>query len=131
MKSNGQVAPLSPSSPFLQPHVPPNSPGLEFSLQYITTDQLKQLLADVIHEVRATPDNFKSAEAGPSAKPETSTKDGQLDNPRVRASKLEYKTVDEVYVGNNLVVSPAKLLCTGGMARHTNTRSSNQLQLRR
>lgn len=63
---------------FFSPKALQTAPALELAPQFVTTDQLRQLLVDVLHEVRATPDISKSSDAGPSAKAETSTKDGRL-----------------------------------------------------
>jgi hypothetical protein len=96
---SSQATSVSPSSPFLQPHVPPNSPGAELSPQYVTTDRLKELFVDVLREVRGLSDSSKSAETGPSAKPEagSSAEKGDGKKDRIRASKIDFKTVNEVY----------------------------------
>jgi hypothetical protein len=58
--------------------------------------QLKDLL-EALFKAKASSDSPKT-ETSPAANPEPIAGDGKADKDRVRASKLEYKTVDEVYV---------------------------------
>jgi hypothetical protein len=58
---------------------------------------LKDLLIEVIHEVRATKTIGSEDPASEPASPKQGGDKDQEKDKRVRASKVEYKTVNEVY----------------------------------
>ncbi|KAK2752499.1 hypothetical protein FQN54_008092 [Arachnomyces sp. PD_36] len=119
MKPNGKAPATQPTQ------TPPTTP-IDESPQHciiqqpVTRGELKDLLVEVIHEARATASNTSadpvtreelkdlllqaihgkessspSQPSSPPDKQETSQKDESRE--RVRASKLKYKTVEEVY----------------------------------
>jgi hypothetical protein len=63
--------------------VPNNSPALQTSSPPVTREDLKQLLLEVIQAKSEPPEAVK------------------LETKKVRALKVEIKTVNEVYVSNN------------------------------
>jgi hypothetical protein len=71
-------------------HVPPENPTLQASPQPLTLENLEQLLPKLIDAKSKPP---KISEGAKPDAPEAA-----------RASKLEYKTVTEVYASNSVVV---------------------------
>jgi hypothetical protein len=84
---------LSPRSPRLPSNTPPDSPRLMPSQQVVTVDLLEQVLAKIVHKLEIKDAAAKVEEAKPEA-----SKEVKSDEPKRRASKLECKLVDEVYV---------------------------------
>ncbi|PGH19285.1 hypothetical protein AJ80_04038 [Polytolypa hystricis UAMH7299] len=92
MTSNGKA----PTSTDLSAPTPPITPTDEGLQQFITREELKDLLVGVLRPKE--PSNpSQSVSCGPSDKPET----GPKEESRIRASKLEYKTVEEVWDEKN------------------------------
>ncbi|KAL1979099.1 hypothetical protein VTN96DRAFT_7018 [Rasamsonia emersonii] len=83
---------VAASFPYPEAHTPPGSPRLT-SDQCISRGELKDLFKAVLEERSA------SSYEGPACRPEGLKKDGDEDkdkeSKRVRASKLEYRTVNE------------------------------------
>jgi hypothetical protein len=92
MKPNGKAL----ASTALPAQTPPTTPIDEGPQQFITQEELKVLLVEVLRPKESSSPS-QSVSCGPSDKPETGPKD-ESRGERVRASKLEYKTVEEVYV---------------------------------
>jgi len=80
----------SPASKCSCSHVPPENPTLQASPQPLTLENLEQLLPKLIDAKSKPP---KISEGAKPDAPEAA-----------RASKLEYKTVTEVYASNGVVV---------------------------
>lgn len=78
------------STPCRQSYTPPNSPALHSSSLADAANRLEKLLDKFVHALEKVSDKV---EVG---KPEVA-QDVKADEPRVRATKLEYKQVDEVY----------------------------------
>lgn len=76
----------SPQTPLSSPVIPPSDP--------VTVLHLAELLKDVLKAAKATP----SATDTPKATEPQAADSSQPQEPRARASKVEYKTVDEMYV---------------------------------
>lgn len=93
MKPNGKAPAFAAAQP------PPNTliaEGLQHcaAQQPVTMRHLQQLLIDIFHEVKKSPDSPEPTEA---TKPEQS-KYMEGNEVKARASKLEFKEVHEVYV---------------------------------
>jgi hypothetical protein len=69
---------------------PPDSPSVTVHSEAITVADLKQVLVELIQEAQNT---GHQGALGPT-KPESV----EHDQPKVRASKIAYKTVDEMFV---------------------------------
>lgn len=76
----------------LKPTTPPNSPDLAPS-SFITKEELKWLFAEVLGIQSAQP-----ASDGKDSSSSEKLEEQNNDRERIRASKVEYKTVNEVYV---------------------------------
>jgi hypothetical protein len=83
VENNGSQPPVN-----AQPCTPPDSPRIDPS-DYVSMGQLRQLFEAVLQQPQ-------SSIEGPASVPATPDK-GEKDNVRVRASKVEYKTVNEMY----------------------------------
>jgi hypothetical protein len=79
-----------PRSPCRQSYTPPDSPRVTAHSEAITVTDLKQVLVELIQEAQET-DRQGALEP---TKPESV----EHDQPKVRASKLAYKVVDEMFV---------------------------------
>lgn len=98
------IAPTPPSSPHTMAHTtfvprcchsPPDINHLAKLLKEMT-DAIKSM------DKKDAFENSQSAEV-PSTKDESDSKRAEVDNVRVRASKLEYKQIDERYVSARLI----------------------------
>jgi hypothetical protein len=94
MKPNGKAA----ARPFLSRMIqtPPDSPTHEDSQQFVTRGQLKELLKNVLR-TKISSDSFNSPEV---AKPEDSKGKEEVNEVKPRATKLEFKKINEVYAPN-------------------------------
>jgi hypothetical protein len=110
-----KVAPSSSS----QQDTPPDSPTWPLNV----TDLARQFF-DAVKHVQESESKEASSSAGPQV--EGSAKPAEA---RARASRFEFKTVDEVYVSSMCKCDDTELLPTAGTPRRTRTRSLNQLQL--
>jgi len=90
MECNGVVA-YAPPSP-LHPGTPPGTPR-HGSSQAVTMDQLKQLLQEVLDSRTSSKKEEGAACPNKATKSDTQQANGEL---KLRASKLEYKKVDEM-----------------------------------
>lgn len=91
------MPPTSPRPPETPPgslsHIPPNSPGVQGSLRVDTIERFEhavEKLTQVLKKVEAT-SKCKDIKSNP-------IKQIEAGKPKIRASKQEYKLVDEVYV---------------------------------
>jgi len=110
--------PTAASSSFTPAHTPPNSPRLPPSSRTVTIDEMKNLFLEVLQEVRASP--------APAATTEhEAATDVQPEAPKARASLLEFKEVNEVFVSSGFKLGRAKPIFTAGMKKHINTKSSS------
>ncbi len=95
------VIPKPPTSP-RPPDTPPGSPaytppdglGLHGSLQSGTIDRFEHAVEKLVRALEKMDARNKTEDAKLEA-----TKHVEAEKPKIRASKLEYKLVDEVYVG--------------------------------
>jgi len=76
---------------------PPNSPGLQIPSPPVTREDLKQLFLEVIQSKTESPGSVDAAESVTT----DDLEDAESEKKRVRASKLEFKLVNEVYIANN------------------------------
>jgi hypothetical protein len=89
-----QIASTTPAQHCPCSHTPLESPTLQASSSLLTLEHLEQLF---LRAIQATPKSLDSAEASEAGEP-----DAQEDSKAevARASKLEFKTVNEVYILN-------------------------------
>ena len=88
-----ELALTAPRSPCLQSYTPPNSPRVQASLPVGALDRLEQTpdkLTQALEKIEIT---NKREDAKVEVKEVV-----ESEKPKVRASKMEYKLVDEVYV---------------------------------
>ena len=90
--------PTSPRPPKTPPgspaYTPPDDPGVHGSLQFGTIDRFEHAVEKLVQalgkaDAREQPEDAKLE----------ATKHVEAEKQKIQASKLEYKTVDEVYVG--------------------------------
>lgn len=90
--------PTSPPPPQTPPgspaYTPPNSPCVHDSSQARTIDRFEHAVKELIRALEKVDAKNKPEDAKLEA-----TKHIEAEKPKIRASKLEYKLVDEVYVG--------------------------------
>jgi len=90
--------PTSPRPPVTPPgspaYTPPNRPGAHESLQFGTIDRFEHAIEKLVRALEKVEARDKTEDAKLDA-----TKNVEAEKPKIRASKLEYKLVDEVYVG--------------------------------
>lgn len=103
---------------------PPNAPTLPPSEQTVTFKHVQQFM-EIIKIAQAT-----QALSDPVANSQAAETQGTGNHPskeaKTRASKLEFKTVDEVYILSRFAsMNSANLLHAVGMLRPPNTRSLN------
>jgi hypothetical protein len=97
MNLNGK-APATPSQAPTPPCTPIDDSPQHCVQQPVTRNELKDLLVEVIREIRAVkPDASGDTTSEPAGPQQEGEKDQEKDDKRVRASKVEYKTVNEVY----------------------------------
>ncbi|KAL9616324.1 MAG: hypothetical protein Q9160_008803 [Pyrenula sp. 1 TL-2023] len=83
-KQSKATAPLTLGNP----DTPPNSPTQAHGINVVTSDHIQQFLDILKRSVQGPPDS------GPEPPPEK----GEEKEKKIRASKIEYKTVNEVFV---------------------------------
>jgi hypothetical protein len=103
-----------------QQDTPPDSPTWPFNVT-----ELARQFFDAVKDVKES-DSKGASSAGPQV--EGNVKPAEA---RARASKLEFKTVDEVYVSSICKCDDTELPSTAGTPRRTRTRLLNQLRLQR
>jgi len=109
-----------------QSYTPPNSPRVHAPPQDETLDRFEQAvkrLAQVLGKVEAT---NKCEDATPGV-----TKDIEAEKPKTRASKMEYKLVDKMYVTYPAAVPLPTFYRTVGIGMHPNTKSRSRRRQRR
>lgn len=106
------VVPKPPTSP-RPPKTPPgspvymleDSPRVQVPRQVSIIDRFEQAVEKLVRALEEVDTRNKIEDAKPEV-----TKHVEAEKPRIRASKLEYKLVDEVYVGScvatTLLTSP-------------------------
>ena len=100
---------------------PPNSPGLQIPSPPVTREDLKQLLLEVI---QAKNESSGSVEAAESVTTDDS-EDTESEKEIVRASRFEFKLVNEVYVPPKSLNDQAYQVI-GGTQKSTSTKLSSQ-----
>jgi hypothetical protein len=84
---------IAPPSQCPCSHTPPNTPNVQTSSPTLTLEHLEQLLLKLIGAMSKSPDSVEVEAPKPDVSGNTQPKTAL-----VRASKLEIKIVDEVYV---------------------------------
>lgn len=94
-----------PSSPA---YTPPDSPRVHVPPQVGSIDRFEHAVEKLVRALEKLDARNKTEDAKLEA-----TKHVEAEKPKIRASKLEYKLVDEVYVGSSvatiLLTSPVQL----------------------
>jgi hypothetical protein len=103
-----------------QQDTPPDSPTWPFNVT-----ELARQFFDAVKHVKES-DSKEASSAGPQV--EGNVKPAEA---RARASRLEFKTVDEVYVSSMCKCGDTELPSTAGTPRRTRTRLLNQPRLQR
>lgn len=93
----------TPCSPCLRSYTPPDSPRVHTSPQAGTHERSERALEKFVQVLEKADPTNKPEDVKPEA-----TKDVESEKPKARASKLEYKLVDEMYV----IYSVAMILLT-------------------
>ena len=89
------TSPRPPNTPPGSPaYTPPDGPGVQGSLQSGTIDRFEHAVEKLVRAL----EKVDAREQTDDAKLEV-TKHIEAEKPKIQASKLEYKMVDEVYVG--------------------------------
>jgi len=115
MPSTAVVVPRPPASPRPpQPppgspaYTPPDSPRKHESSQARTIDRFEHAVEKLVRALEKLDSRNKTEDSKLEA-----TKHVEAEKPKIRASKLEYKLVDEVYVDSSvatiLLTSPVQL----------------------
>ena len=90
--------PTSPRPPETPPgspvYVPENSPGVQVPAPAGNIDRFEHAVEKLVRALEKVDAKNKTEDAKLEA-----TKHVEAEKPKIRASKLEYKVVDEVYVG--------------------------------
>lgn len=86
------AAPETPRSPCLRSDMPPNSSCLHLFPDIGTVECIKQAVQKLVQALEKDTQN-KYEDAKPKA-----TKEAEAEKQKIRASKLDYKQVDKVYV---------------------------------
>lgn len=86
------MIPSTPRSPCLRSYTPPDSPRLTPSSQVVTVELLGQVLVKLIQAAQKADTIDRSEDAKPGAAENT-----EIGESKTRASKMEYKTVNEMY----------------------------------
>jgi hypothetical protein len=88
------TSPRPPETPPSSPvYAPPDSSRVHVSARVETVDRFEQALVKLVEVLEKVDATSKREDAKPEA-----TKHVEAEKPKLRASKLEYKLVDEVYV---------------------------------
>lgn len=103
-----------------QHDTPPDSPTWPFNVT-----ELARQFFDAVKLVQES-ESKEASSAGPQVKEDTKPAEA-----RARASRLEFKTVDEVYVSSMCKCNDTELPPTAGTPRRIRTRLLNQLRLQR
>jgi hypothetical protein len=80
------------ASPFRHANTPPSSPCLQATPQLVTLEALQDVLVKIVQEAQKLPASADGPKATTADAPQNIGSGRQRD----RASKLEFKTVDEV-----------------------------------
>ena len=92
--SNPPASPRQPETPPSSPtYTPADSSRVQVSARVETVNRFEQALVKLVQVLEKVDTMNKREDAKPKA-----TKDIEAEKQKVRASKLEYKLVDEVYV---------------------------------
>ena len=96
--SQPPISPRPPNTPPVSPaYTPPDGPGVYGSLQFGTINRFEH----AVEKLARALEKADAKDQTKDAKLET-TKRVEAEKPKIQASKLEYKMVDEVYVGYSL-----------------------------
>ena len=97
-----------PSTSPRPPETPPGSPAYTVPSQVGSTDRFEHAVEKLVRVLEKVDARNKTEDATLET-----TKHVEAEKPKIRASKLEYKLVDEVYVGLSvttiLLTSPVQL----------------------
>ena len=89
------TSPRPPDTPPVSPaYTPPEGPGVHGSLQFGTIDRFEYAVEKLVRALGKAGARNQTEDAKLEA-----AKDIEVEKPKIQASKLEYKMVDEVYVG--------------------------------
>jgi len=89
------TSPRPPETPPSSPkYMPEDSPGVHVPPQVGGIDRFEHAIEKLVRALEKVEARDKTEEAKLEA-----TKNVEAEKPKIRASKLEYKLVDEVYVG--------------------------------
>jgi hypothetical protein len=116
---------LEPGSVAIEAMTPPNSPQVAPS-DIVTRGELRLLLTELL-EIKNAQSNVEGK--NPSSNEKLKTSEQSDDTPRVCASRMEYKTVNEVYVSCLFIMSITNQRIVG-ILRHTSTKSSIPLPVK-
>ena len=122
-----EVALSSPRLPYLPSNTPPDSTRLHPLQKYGTVERLEQVIkkADRVLEKWDTKDKPEGTKPKPTENTEAKT-------PKVRASKLDYVLVDEVYIPCSVATILLMVCFIAGIVVHPDIKSwSQQLSRKR
>ena len=93
------TSPRPPNTPPGSPaYTPTDGPGVQGSLQPGTIDRFEHAIEKLVRALGKADARNQTEDAKLESK-----KDVEAEKPKIPASKLEYKMVDEVYVGYSMV----------------------------
>lgn len=94
IREQGRPSAMDKSYPSRHAQTPPSSPCLNPSLHPISLQDLQKVLVEINKAASKLPDSVNLLDS----LDQTTSKSSEADQPRIRASKLDYKAVNEMCV---------------------------------